>query len=135
MSHQSCRLAKVDEDRFRGELEIRNASGLHLRPAAEIAQIAVRAACTVTVFSEESEADGDSILQLIGLKAEQGCRLVVETEGEDALPTLLAVTETLAAGDPKTQNATESGNGHKQAVLSLQVQEGAADVVAACHEA
>ena len=66
------------------EVEIRNADGLHMRPAMQFVDVANGFDCTVTVSSAETVVDGKSIMQMSMLAATVGTKLNIRAEGEDA---------------------------------------------------
>lgn len=66
------------------EVEIRNADGLHMRPAMQFVDIANRFHCDVTVSSGQTSVDGKSIMQMSMLAATVGTRLKIRAEGADA---------------------------------------------------
>jgi phosphotransferase system HPr (HPr) family protein len=69
------------------ELEIRNPSGLHARPAATLVRAAAGSMSTIRVANlsrDGAEADARSILGVLGLGVGQGDRIRVTADGEDA---------------------------------------------------
>jgi phosphocarrier protein HPr len=68
----------------RRQLEIRNALGLHMRPADKFVRLAIRYLSDVKVYHHGGEFNGKSILDLTGLGAECGTVLEVEARGPDA---------------------------------------------------
>lgn len=66
------------------EVEIKNADGLHMRPAMQFVDVANRFDCSVTVSSGETEVDGKSIMQMSMLAATVGTKLRIKAEGDDA---------------------------------------------------
>ena len=58
--------------------------GFHLRPMMAFAQLAGRFKSNVAASCEGRNADGKSILQLMGLAAEQGCEVTIKVDGPDA---------------------------------------------------
>ena len=66
------------------EVEIKNADGLHMRPAMQFVDVANGFDCTVTVSSGEMAVDGKSIMQMSMLAATVGTKLKIRAEGEDA---------------------------------------------------
>lgn len=68
----------------RAELELTNDVGLHARPAALLARGLTGLDAEVTVRHGEQEADGRSVLALLGLAARKGDRLVVSARGPDS---------------------------------------------------
>lgn len=80
------------------ELEIKNAVGLHARPAALFVQTASRFQSSITVKNGALSANAKSILHILTLGAEQGSVITVTAEGEDADQALAALIE-LNAGN------------------------------------
>ncbi|QDV36930.1 HPr family phosphocarrier protein [Tautonia plasticadhaerens] len=58
--------------------------GLHLRPASRVVGLAQRFDAEIRVRCGGSEADGKSVLGLLGLAAEAGMVLDLEARGPDA---------------------------------------------------
>ena len=75
------------------ELEIKNADGLHMRPAMQFVDVANKFDCTVTVSSGETEVDGKSIMQMSMLAATVGTKLKIKAEGDDAEQLIVALRE------------------------------------------
>jgi phosphocarrier protein len=63
---------------------IRNELGLHLRAAAAFVKVAETYSSDVTLFRDDSSANGKSIIALVTLAAPQGTALRVVAEGPDA---------------------------------------------------
>lgn len=66
------------------EVEIKNADGLHMRPAMQFVDVASRFDCDVTVSNNDTTADGKSIMQMSMLAATCGTKLKIVAEGSDA---------------------------------------------------
>ncbi|AQT68878.1 Phosphocarrier protein HPr [Anaerohalosphaera lusitana] len=66
------------------EVEIKNADGLHMRPAMQFVDIASKYDSGITVSNGESTVDAKSIMQVTMLAATCGTRLQIHIEGEDA---------------------------------------------------
>ena len=75
------------------EVEIKNADGLHMRPAMQFVDVANKFDCTVTVSNSETEVDGKSIMQMSMLAATYGTKLKIKAEGEDAQQLIEALRE------------------------------------------
>ena len=75
------------------ELEIKNADGLHMRPAMQFVDVANKFDCSVTVSSGETEVDGKSIMQMSMLAATVGTKLKIKAEGDDAEQLIDALRE------------------------------------------
>ncbi len=74
-------------------VEIRNAAGLHMRPAMLFVDIASRFESDIAVYSGPATADGKSIMQMSVLAATCGTRLDIRAEGPDAEQALEALRE------------------------------------------
>ena len=79
------------------EVEIKNADGLHMRPAMQFVDIASQYECDITVSSGENKVDGKSIMQMSMLAATYGTRLKVRAEGADAKQAVDALRELVEA--------------------------------------
>ena len=65
------------------EIEVMNRSGLHTRPAALLVKLSSRFDCDVYLIRDEFEINAKSIIGVMTLAAEQGCKLTIRTDGED----------------------------------------------------
>jgi phosphocarrier protein len=65
-------------------VQIKNADGLHMRPAMQFVDVANQFECDITVSNEENSVDGKSIMQMTMLAATCGTKLNIKTEGTDA---------------------------------------------------
>ena len=84
-------------------VEIRNADGLHMRPAMQFVDLASRFASDITVSNDDTEADAKSIMQMTMLAAARGTRLRIRAEGpdaEEAVNALRELVETRLFGEP-----------------------------------
>lgn len=75
---------------------IKNKLGLHARAATVLAQLAVQFDASITLFQDEKEAAGDSVLALMLLESSQGKEVKVVCEGPDAEHALHAVGQLIA---------------------------------------
>ena len=66
------------------EVEIKNADGLHMRPAMQFVDVASTFECDVTVSNSENTVDGKSIMQMSMLAATCGTKLKIKAEGANA---------------------------------------------------
>jgi len=66
------------------QVEIKNADGLHMRPAMQFVDIANQFECDITVSNDENSVDGKSIMQMSMLAATYGTKLKIRAEGADA---------------------------------------------------
>jgi phosphocarrier protein len=84
-------------------VEIKNADGLHMRPAMQFVDLASRFDCEISVSNGQTTADGKSIMQMSMLAATCGTRLKVRAEGPDAdkaIEALRELVETKLFGEP-----------------------------------
>jgi len=75
------------------EVEIKNADGLHMRPAMQFVDVANRFQCDITVSNSENNVDGKSIMQMSMLAATCGTKLKIRAEGADAQQAVSALRE------------------------------------------
>jgi len=66
------------------EVEIKNANGLHLRPAMQLVDTASRFTSEVKISSGKTTVDGKSIMQVTMLAAAAGTKLTIIAKGPDA---------------------------------------------------
>ena len=75
------------------EVEIKNADGLHMRPAMQFVDIANQFDSDITVSNNKTEVDGKSIMQMSMLAATYGTKLNIKAEGSDAAKVISALRE------------------------------------------
>jgi len=68
----------------RASVQIQNKLGLHARPAAHFVRLACRFSADVYVSRDSVEVNGKSIMGVMMLAAEEGARIEIRAEGEDA---------------------------------------------------
>ncbi len=78
---------------YEADMEIRNAEGLHMRPAMHFVDIANRFDSDIAVSNDQTKVDGKSIMQVSMLAATCGTRLRVRAEGRDAREAIDALRE------------------------------------------
>ena len=66
------------------KVKIVNRQGLHARPAMDFAQAASEFVSDVRVRSDDDDADGKSVMELMMLAATQGTEIEVTCVGADA---------------------------------------------------
>jgi len=66
------------------EVEIKNADGLHMRPAMQFVDVATCFESDITVTNGETTVDAKSIMQMTMLAATCGTRLTVIAKGPDS---------------------------------------------------
>ncbi len=81
-----------------GDVVVRNAQGLHLRPATEFARLAMSTGCRVRVRADGSDVNGASVLELAMLGIVQGTRLEIRAEGPGAAEAVRRLVLLVTAG-------------------------------------
>lgn len=85
------------------EVWIKNADGLHMRPAMQFVDIANQFECDITVSNAKTSVDGKSIMQMSMLAATYGTKLKIKAEGEkaqEAVDALRDLVEVKLFGEP-----------------------------------
>jgi phosphocarrier protein HPr len=83
----------TNKDAVEAEVEIRNADGLHMRPAMQFVDMATKFTSDIAVSNNENSVDGKSIMQMSMLAATCGTRLKIRAQGPDAQQAVDALRE------------------------------------------
>lgn len=75
------------------ELKILNHSGLHTRPASQFVKTANQFKSDITVYKDDSSANGKSIISIIALGASKGSTIRLAADGEDEEEAIKALSE------------------------------------------
>lgn len=86
----------MEDDVLQRTFEIKNKLGLHARPAALFVQLTNKFKAQVKVAKNNEEVNGKSIMGLMMLAAEQGSKINVTAQGEDAKELLDKIEEMIA---------------------------------------
>lgn len=78
---------------FEIEVEIKNADGLHMRPAMQFVDVASKFDSEIKVSNAGTVVDAKSIMQMTMLAATYGTKLTVRAEGVDAEKATSAIRE------------------------------------------
>ena len=70
--------------KIKKEFVVKNAQGLHARPAAIFVQIASKYNSHVTISKDEEKVNGKSIMGILTLGAQKDSRIIIEVDGDDA---------------------------------------------------
>ena len=92
-------------------VEIKNADGLHMRPAMLFVDIANEFECDITVSNSDNSVDGKSIMQMSMLAATCGTKLIIKAEGGDcakAVEALRELVEERMFGEPPPKGEKKS---------------------------
>jgi len=79
-------------------VRIVNKQGLHARPISDFVKTVSRFEAVVTVRGPGGEADGSSVLQMMGLAAGLGAELDISASGGDAAAVLQALATLVSDG-------------------------------------
>lgn len=82
----------MSEPTYARSVVVRDPAGWHLRPLQSFVSCAQQFASKIEVVGNNQRVDGKSILELMGLAAEQGTWLSIEATGPDAADALEALT-------------------------------------------
>lgn len=77
---------------------LRNATGLHARPAKIFARAAAATTAEVTVSKDGREVNGKSVLSVLTLDCHQGDEIVIRTAGEGADTALEQLVQLVESG-------------------------------------
>ncbi len=80
------------------EVEIKNRTGLHTRPAAMLVKLASKFKSDFFIEKNGMEINGKSIIGVMSLAAEQGSKLILKFEGEDEEEAARAIVELFESG-------------------------------------
>lgn len=64
------------------EVVVNSDAGIHARPAMMIVREAMKYPCEITLIKDNVEADGKSIMSVLGLAIISGSKLTIRAEGE-----------------------------------------------------
>jgi len=87
------KLSSESKGAVESEVEIRNADGLHMRPAMQFVDMATKFTSDITVSNKENSVDGKSIMQMSMLAATCGTKLKIRAQGPDAQQAVDALRE------------------------------------------
>ncbi len=83
-------------------MKIVNPLGLHARPSAEFVKLASQFHADVSLTRDDMRVNGKSIMGVMTLAAEFGCRLQIRTEGDDAEAAASALADLVNRGFSET---------------------------------
>jgi phosphotransferase system HPr (HPr) family protein len=64
------------------EVTVKSDAGVHARPAMMLVREAMKYPCDVRIIKGNMNADGKSIMSVLGLAIVSGTRLLIQAEGE-----------------------------------------------------
>lgn len=65
-------------------IRLENKLGLHVRPAAQLAELASKYKSEILIIKDSQQANAKSIIELLTLAASGGTLLTIKADGEDA---------------------------------------------------
>ena len=83
----------LEKSVYEMEVEIKNADGLHMRPAMQFVKTADKFKSDITVSNGQANVDGKSIMQMSMLAATCGTKLKIKADGPDAKDAIEALRE------------------------------------------
>jgi phosphocarrier protein HPr len=92
------------------EIVIRNAQGLHARPAEKFARLAGQFQSRIELVREGRRVEASSIMELLTLGAAQGTELILEAEGPDAEEAVEALAKLVESGIPLEEAGEQQAN-------------------------
>lgn len=78
-------------------VQVVNKTGLHARPASNLAGLAKKFKSKITLLHEDKSGDAKSIIRILTLDVNVGSRIVVRAEGEDEEEALAAVVQFISS--------------------------------------
>jgi len=86
---------------IRKKIIVKNKQGLHARPAALFVQVANKFDSRISLFRDNEEVNGKSIMGILMLGAEKGSEIIIEAEGEDAQEALVELEKLVIQEEDK----------------------------------
>jgi len=74
----------ADSTKVVREVQVRNKTGLHARPAMQFVDLANKYISRITVCKDQQRVNAKSIMELLLLAAGEGTKLTIQAEGPDA---------------------------------------------------
>ncbi len=96
------------------EVEIKNRTGLHTRPAAMLVKLASKFKSDFFIEKNGMEINGKSIIGVMSLAAEQGSKLILKFNGEDEEEAAKAIVELFESGFGELSELKEENKDGKQ---------------------
>jgi len=103
--------AELTESVYETEVEIKNADGLHMRPAMQFVDLASQFSCEISVSNEDTSVNAKSIMEMTMLAATCGTKLKIKACGDDAKEAIEMLSELI---ERKRHDETPSNNNTNQ---------------------
>ncbi len=78
------------------EIHVKSDAGVHARPAMMLVQEAMKYPCEIYLIKDNMEANGKSIMSVLGLAITRGSKIIVRAEGgqeKEAVGRLISLFE------------------------------------------
>lgn len=75
------------------QVQVVNKTGLHARPASNLAGLAKKFKSKITLVHDDKSGDAKSIIRILTLDLNMGSQITVQAEGEDEQEALDAVVQ------------------------------------------
>lgn len=82
----------------KGTITVNNESGLHMRPASELAKVAGKLRSEITIVAGEQRVNPKSVLFLMGAGITKGTTIEIICEGETEEEDLKVMLDAIAGG-------------------------------------
>ncbi len=86
-------ICEMSETKLSRRVVVQHPQGLHMRPGELFVRLASSFDSTIEVINGARRVDGKSMLEILGLGADQGTELEIEANGPDAEAALDALAE------------------------------------------
>lgn len=96
------------------EVEIKNRTGLHTRPAAMLVKLASKFKSDFFIEKNGVEINGKSIIGVMSLAAEQGSKLILKFIGEDEEKAAEAIVKLFESGFEELSELKEENKDGQQ---------------------
>ena len=73
----------TQEEKYEGSFEIANDKGLHTRPSAELAKLAMTFSSNISLTFGDQKVNAKSLLEILTLSATKGSVIKIEAVGKD----------------------------------------------------
>lgn len=80
------------------KVTIVNPTGLHLRPAGQLCELAMKFSCNVNFMKDNNNANAKSVLSILGACVKFGDEITIICDGTDENEALEAVIEGIKSG-------------------------------------
>lgn len=91
--------------KFEKTFVLRNAHGLHARPATTFVQEALKFSSKISVLANGTLVDGKSVISILTLCLHKGAELTVRAEGKDAEAAMDSITKMMETSESFSQTA------------------------------